>query len=164
MARRGPIGIDRLSTSSSSSSSDSALLSSAENNNKVEVQHQKIMSQISGIHSESGEAGLLRTLQALVTSVRETRNNDDTKKNFKSILRKALGVATSSDSLISHEGNPFESTPSHEGGKIAWTADAIIKNLEAITGLTPVNVKAIKEMLGLPIGQQYRLIQAIIER
>ncbi|KAG2221466.1 hypothetical protein INT45_005007, partial [Circinella minor] len=163
MARRGPIGTDRTL---SSSSSESTLFASGENT-KIEQQQQKIMSQINGIHSESGEAGLLRTLQALVTSVRESQNNDDSKKNLKNILRRALGggsTGTSSDSLISHEDNPFEETPSHLGSSIAWTADAIIKNLEALTGLTPVNVKAIKEMLGLPLPQQYRLIQGIVER
>ncbi|KAI9479553.1 heme peroxidase [Zychaea mexicana] len=154
MSRRAPMP----STSSSSSSANGN--NGAANNGKTDVQHQRALSQIQAIQTESGEAGLLRALQALVSNVREaSAQGDDTKKNLKDILRKALGGQANTTNT-----DPFESTPSHEPEGINWTLGAIIKNLEAITGLNSTNTKAIKELLGLPLKQQFRLISAIVER
>ncbi|KAI9264381.1 heme peroxidase [Phascolomyces articulosus] len=154
MSRRAPVPTNSSSSSSFQQSGD-----------KSDAFHQKITSQISAIHSESGDAGLLHTLQALTNNIREVTSsqNDDTKKNLKNIFRKALGGGAN-DTATSNEGNPFESTPSSAPDGANWTLGAIIKNLEAITGLTGPNTKAIKEMLGLPLPQQYRLIQGIVER
>ncbi|KAI8145990.1 heme peroxidase [Fennellomyces sp. T-0311] len=131
------------------------------NGAKSESLHQKALQQIQAIQAESGDAGLLRTLQALVSNVREaTTQTDDTKKNLKDILRKALGGGSSPTPAE----DPFESTHSSEPTGGAWTLGAIIKNLETITGLTPTNTKAIKELLGLPIPYQSKLIKAVVER
>lgn len=125
-----------------------------------EQQENKALGWLQTIHEESGEPGLLRTLQALVISVHEHKEGDkkNGSNNIKAIMKRALGSQSSAAT------DPFVPTSSEEPDGFAWTVGAIIKNLETILGLTPTNTKAIKELLGLPVSHQIVLIKGIVER
>lgn len=122
-------------------------------------QQNKGWSLIQAIQKESGEPGLLRALQALVMNVREASNEKDKKAGggIKGVLKRVLQPFSDDDDEIGY-------TPSHEPEGAAWTVGALIKNLEQMTGLTPTNTKAIKELLSLPLSHQRTMIRGIIER
>ncbi|CAO3606971.1 unnamed protein product [Cunninghamella blakesleeana] len=101
---------------------------------------------IDNIESEFGTDGLVNTLKDLVIQLRQGKSDKDGKKR-KSILHKFL-----------------EPTTSSQPTGIKWTAGALVQNLEHLFKISPQRTNAMKEVLGLPIHQQWTLFGGLVER
>ncbi|KAI8089624.1 heme peroxidase [Halteromyces radiatus] len=111
-------------------------------NNNLE---KKLRNHLLAIESESGTEGLLNALKELTIHIRQGKSDKDGKKK-RSFFK---GLSPS-----------YSSQPT---GK-AWTAHALVNELESIFGITPQRTNALKEVLGLPLSQQKVLITGLVER
>ncbi|KAG0169187.1 hypothetical protein DFQ30_003883 [Apophysomyces sp. BC1015] len=110
--------------------------------------YNKVRNHVKAIENEAGEHGLVKTLEAmmLLWNPNSKAEAQDVKKN-----RNILGF--------------FAVTPSSLVSGAAWTAKALLANIENTLGLTPQNTKAIKEVLfNFTFAQQKVLAQGLIER
>lgn len=112
----------------------------------ADSESKRLYSHIDAIESESGTDGLVNTLKDLVIHLRQGKSDKDGKKR-KSIFHKFL-----------------EPTTSSQPTGIKWTANALVQNLEHLFKISPQRTNAMKEVLGLPIHQQWTLFGALIER
>ncbi|ORX48039.1 heme peroxidase [Hesseltinella vesiculosa] len=105
----------------------------------------KISRYISDIETESGLDGLINTLKDLTVHFRQGKSDKAGKKKRNTFFHLAP-------------------TPSSEPTGLAWTAQAFVKNIEALFGITPERTSAMKEVLTLPLKQQEVLFGALVER
>ncbi|KAI9311407.1 heme peroxidase [Dichotomocladium elegans] len=109
------------------------------------------------IKVSGGEHGLVKALHALSLSIKESHKPEGAKKQSVKDIIKCVFEKQENNS------NPFEPSPSSQPTGAGWTFNALIKNLEEVTGLTPNNVKTVKEILALPLHQQRVVLGGIVE-
>ncbi|KAI8063880.1 heme peroxidase [Gongronella butleri] len=110
-------------------------------------EHHKIRGYIAEIEKEGGAEGLVNALKHLTVQFRQGKSDRDGNKKRFSLFPPSLSP-----------------TPSSEPTGIAWTAQAFIKNLEHLFGISKDKTAAIKEVLGLPYRQQLVLFRGLVER
>ncbi|CAO3588371.1 unnamed protein product [Absidia cylindrospora] len=114
----------------------------------TDKEHKKLHDYIATIETELGREGLVNTLKELViASSSSSSTTTDTKKKGAALqLRKSFGNYSSQPTGLS------------------WKAQALVKDLEHLFGITPQRTNAIKEVLTLPFSQQRILMGALVER
>lgn len=107
-------------------------------------EHWKLLHHIRLIEAESGKEGLVSTLKELVIQATQDKEDGDGKKKVSSVKPPPV----------------YSSQPTG----LAWKAQALVKDLEQMFGITPQRTNSIKEVLSLPFSQQKILMGALVER
>lgn len=107
-------------------------------------EHWKLLNHIRVIEAESGKEGLVSALKELVIQATHEKEDGDGKKKASSVKPPPV----------------YSSQPTG----LAWKAQALVKDLEQMFGITPQRTNSIKEVLTLPFSQQKVLMSALIER
>ncbi|ORZ11462.1 heme peroxidase [Absidia repens] len=128
-------------------------------NTHNDKEHKKLHDYITTIERDLGREGLVNTLKELVianadSSSSSTTTSDPTTTTTATAAKKKGGLQ-----LRKSFGN-YSSQPTG----LSWKAQALVKDLEHLFGITPQRTGAIKEVLTLPFSQQRILMGALVER